>query len=143
MQARASGVLLPVFSLPGPYGVGTFGTPAREFVDFLAAGGQKFWQILPLVPPGSGDSPYMSPSAFAGSPWLLDLEEFVQRGLLTREELDTARYPDPDRVDYNWLRENRPSLLRAAWRRDTDTAARAAFLKEQAEIGRASCRERV
>ena len=57
MQARASGVLLPVFSLPGPYGTGTFGAPARAFVDFLAAGGQKFWQILPLVPPGGGNSP--------------------------------------------------------------------------------------
>ena len=61
MQARASGVLLPVFSLPGPYGVGTFGTPAREFVDFLAAGGQKFWQILPLVPPRRGQLPLHVP----------------------------------------------------------------------------------
>ena len=58
MQARASGILLPVFSLPGPYGIGTLGQPARRFIDFLAEGGQKFWQILPLVPPGGGDSPY-------------------------------------------------------------------------------------
>ena len=61
MQARASGILLPVFSLPGPYGIGTLGKPARQFIDFLAAGGQKFWQILPLVPPGGGNSPYMVP----------------------------------------------------------------------------------
>ena len=60
MQARASGILLPVFSLPGPYGIGTLGAPARSFIDFLAQAGQKFWQILPLVPPGGGDSPYMS-----------------------------------------------------------------------------------
>ena len=51
MQARASGILLPVFSLPGPYGIGTLGAPARSFIDFLAQAGQKFWQILPLVPP--------------------------------------------------------------------------------------------
>ena len=105
MQARASGVLLPVFSLPGPYGVGTFGTPAREFVDFLAAGGQKFWQILPLVPPGGGNSPYMSPSSFAGNPLFLDLDELAEEGLLTAEELDSARRDTPDRVDYPWLLE--------------------------------------
>ena len=80
MQARASGILLPVFSLPGPYGIGTLGAPARSFIDFLAQAGQKFWQILPLVPPGGGDSPYMSPSSFAGNPFFLDLEE------LTREK---------------------------------------------------------
>ena len=132
LKGRSSGLLLPIFSLPGDYGVGTLGDSARQFIDFLAAARQHTWQILPLVPPGSGDSPYMSPSAFAGNPWLLDLEEFVQRGLLTHEELNGARYPQPDRVDYDWLRENRPPLLRTAWKRDTDTAARAAFLQEQA-----------
>ena len=78
MQARASGILLPVFSLPGPYGIGTLGVPARSFIDFLAQAGQKFWQILPLVPPGGGDSPYMSPSSFAGNPFFLDLEELTR-----------------------------------------------------------------
>ena len=133
LKGRSSGLLLPIFSLPGDYGIGTLGSGARQFIDFLAQARQHTWQILPLVPPGSGDSPYMSPSAFAGNPWLLDLEEFVQRGLLTREELNGARYPQPDRVDYDWLRENRPPLLRTAWKRDTDTAARAAFLQEQAD----------
>ena len=133
LKGRSSGLLLPIFSLPGDYGIGTLGSGARQFIDFLAQARQHTWQILPLVPPGSGDSPYMSPSAFAGNPWLLDLEEFVQRGLLTHEELNGARYPQPDRVDYDWLRENRPPLLRTAWKRDTDTAARAAFLQEQAD----------
>lgn len=100
MQARASGILLPVFSLPGPYGIGTLGAPARSFIDFLAQAGQKFWQILPLVPPGGGDSPYMSPSSFAGNPFFLDLEELTREGLLTQKELDAARRADPDRVDY-------------------------------------------
>ena len=93
LQGRSSGILLPVFSLPGPYGIGTLGEGARRFVDFLSQARQHTWQILPLVPPGSGDSPYMSPSAFAGNPWLLDLEDLHQRGLLTAEELSAARYP--------------------------------------------------
>ena len=107
MQARASGILLPVFSLPGPYGIGTLGAPARSFIDFLAQAGQKFWQILPLVPPGGGDSPYMSPSSFAGNPFFLDLEELTREGLLTQKELDAARRADPDRVDYAWLHQTR------------------------------------
>ena len=61
MQARASGILLPVFSLPGPYGIGTLGVPARSFIDFLAQAGQKFWQILPLVPPGGGPPTCLHP----------------------------------------------------------------------------------
>ena len=68
LKGRSSGLLLPIFSLPGDYGVGTLGDSARQFIDFLAAARQHTWQILPLVPPGSGDSPYMSPSAFAGNP---------------------------------------------------------------------------
>ena len=74
LKGRSSGLLLPIFSLPGDYGIGTMGSGARQFIDFLAQARQHTWQILPLVPPGSGDSPYMSPSAFAGSPWLLYLE---------------------------------------------------------------------
>lgn len=131
LQGRSSGILLPVFSLPGNYGIGTIGDEARRFVDFLAQARQHTWQILPLVPSGSGDSPYMSPSAFAGNPWLLDLEDLARRGLLTAEELSSAQYPNPDRVDYAWLRETRPALLRSAWRRDKDTAARADFLAQE------------
>ena len=57
MDGRSSGILLPVFSLPGPYGIGTMGKEARGFIDFLASANQHYWQILPLVPPGGGDSP--------------------------------------------------------------------------------------
>ena len=74
LKGRSSGLLLPIFSLPGDYGVGTLGDSARQFIDFLAAARQHTWQILPLVPPGSGDSPYMSASCFAGNPLLLDLD---------------------------------------------------------------------
>lgn len=132
MLGRSSGILLPVFSLPGDYGIGTLGKSARQFVDFLAAAGQKVWQILPLVPSGCGNSPYMSPSAFAGNPLLLDPEALAALGLLTPQELETARFADPDRVDYGWLAQNRYPLLRKAWSRDKDTAARADFLARQA-----------
>jgi len=69
---RASGILLPVSSLPSPYGIGTFSREAYEFVDFLAAAGQTYWQILPLGPTGYGDSPYQSFSTFAGNPYYID-----------------------------------------------------------------------
>ena len=117
MDGRSSGILLPVFSLPGPYGIGTMGKEARSFIDFLASANQHYWQILPLVPPGGGDSPYMSPSSFAGNPFFLDLEELAEEGLLTREELDSARHDNPDRVDYDFLRTTRIPLLRKAWER--------------------------
>lgn len=114
---RSSGILLAVSSLPGPYGIGSLGGPSRRFVDFLAEAGQHYWQILPLVPPGDGSSPYMSPSAFAGNPYLIDLDELAAEGLLTPQELDGARWPDPDRVDYDHLAQTRIPLLQKAWER--------------------------
>lgn len=132
MQERSSGILLPVFSLPGDYGIGTLGNSARQFIDFLAAAGQKVWQILPLVPSGSGNSPYMSPSAFAGNPLLLDLEDLAAQGLLTPQDLAAGRFSDPDHVDYNWLRKKRYPLLKKAWSRDSGTATRSDFLEQQA-----------
>ena len=80
---RESGILMPVSSLPGPYGIGCFGKKAEKFVDFLAAAGQKIWQILPLSPTGYGDSPYQSCSAFAGNPYFIDLDALKADGLLT------------------------------------------------------------
>lgn len=114
---RASGVLLAISSLPGPYGIGSLGQSAYDFVDFLFQAGQKYWQILPLVPPGDGASPYMSPSSFAGNPYLIDLDLLVKDGLLTPQEANGARQDNPDRVDYDWLRETRIPLLRRAWER--------------------------
>lgn len=122
-RTRASGVLLAVSALPGPYGIGSLGAPARRFVDFLARGKQRWWQILPLVPPGDGASPYMSPSAFAGNPLLIDLDELGEMGLLTAEELAGARCENVDRVDYTWLNDTRLSLLRSAWRRSKERPA--------------------
>ena len=79
---RASGILLPVSSLPGPYGIGCFSRQARAFVDWLADAGQTFWQILPLGPTGFGDSPYQSFSTYSGNPYLIDLDTLAADGLL-------------------------------------------------------------
>ena len=88
---RSSGILMPVFSLPSPYGIGTLGKEAYMFVDFLRKAGQRYWQILPLNPTNYGDSPYQSFSAFAGNPYFIDLDELAADGLavfpVTKEDL--------------------------------------------------------
>lgn len=76
---RESGILMPVSSLPGPFGIGTLGKSAYDFVDFLARAGQRVWQILPLSPTGFGNSPYQSCSAFAASPYFIDLSLCAKR----------------------------------------------------------------
>lgn len=88
---RAAGVLLPVTALPSPWGLGDLGENAYRFVDFLAAAGQRVWQVLPLNPVGEGNSPYYSPGSFAGNPWLISPEGLVEEGLLLPEELERAR----------------------------------------------------
>ena len=84
---RACGILMPVFSLPGPFGIGTLGKEAFAFVDFLAGAKQTYWQILPIGPTGYGDSPYQSFSAFAGNPYFIDYRLLVEQGFLTQAEL--------------------------------------------------------
>lgn len=101
---RESGILMPVSSLPGPYGIGCFGKAAYQFVDFLAAAGQHIWQILPLSPTGYGDSPYQSCSAFAGNPYFIDLEDLAAQGLLTKAQLAAEDWgKEPCTVDYGAL----------------------------------------
>lgn len=117
MSSRSSGILLALSSLPSPYGIGTMGAPARQFIDFLSEAGQRWWQLLPLVPMGMGGSPYMSCSAFAGDPLYLDLDDLFQQGLITQAELDAQRLDTPDRLDLARLRALRTPLLRSAWRR--------------------------
>ncbi|MFA7400214.1 MAG: 4-alpha-glucanotransferase, partial [Sideroxydans sp.] len=83
LSNRSSGILLHPTSLPGPFGSGDFGSASFQFVDWLSKAGQTLWQMLPLSEVGSGNSPYMSSSAFAGSLLLVDLEELAQHGWLT------------------------------------------------------------
>ena len=82
---RACGMLLPVSSLPSPYGIGAFSESAYRFVDTLKEAGQKYWQILPLGPTSYGDSPYQSFSTFAGNPYFIDLDQLIKEGLLSPE----------------------------------------------------------
>ena len=117
---RESGILMPVSSLPGPYGIGCFGKAAFQFVDFLSAAGQTIWQLLPLSPTGYGDSPYQSCSAFAGNPYFVDLEALEKEGLLTAADLKAKSWgKNPLEVDYGTLYVSRFAVLRkayAAWR---------------------------
>ena len=115
---RASGILLPISSIPSNYGIGCFSKEAYAFVDQLAEAGQKYWQILPLGPTGYGDSPYQSFSTFAGNPYFIDLEELIQRDLLTAAECAECDWGgSKSYVDYEKVYLSRFSLLRKAYRR--------------------------
>ena len=112
---RSSGILLPVSSLPSPYGIGTFGKAAYEFADFLKASGQKYWQVLPLGPTSYGDSPYQSFSTFAGNPYFIDLEELVKEGLITKKDIEKENWgTNPRYVDYGQIYISRFRVLEKA-----------------------------
>ena len=89
---RASGILLPISSLPGKYGIGSFSKEAYKFVDFLKNSNQKYWQILPIGPTSYGDSPYQSFSPYAGNPYFIRLEDLLDQGLLTEEECKKVKF---------------------------------------------------
>ena len=113
---RASGILLPISSIPSSYGIGTFSKEAYEFVDFLKEAGQTYWQILPLGPTGYGDSPYQSFSTFAGNPYYIDLEQLIEKGWLKKESCDKADTGDQEAyVDYEKIYRTRFQLLREAF----------------------------
>ncbi len=115
---RSSGILMHITSLPGPYGVGTMGRSAYQFVDFLKHAGQSYWQILPLSPTGYGDSPYQSCSTYAGNHYLIDLEALIGQGLLTQEEVNGCHWNDrEDKVDFGLLYNSRFKVLRIAYSR--------------------------
>ena len=123
-MVRSSGVLMPLSSLPSPYGIGTMGKRAYEFVDFLSAAGQRYWQLLPLVPTSQGDSPYSSFSTFAGNPYFIDLDMLVKDKLLRQKEIDEREWGgDPAQVDYSRMYTQRPALLHIAFRRGREKLA--------------------
>ena len=131
---RGVGVLMPVASLPSAYGIGTFGQAAYDFVDFLHAAGQRYWQVLPLGPTSYGDSPYQSFSAFAGNPYFIDLDLLVAEKLLTRRDIPRKWGDSPDDIDYGRIFEARFPVLRKAFSRSTHKSAPdyADFLQENA-----------
>lgn len=116
-RSRHSGILLHFTSLPGPHGSGDLGPSAYHFVDWLVAGGQSLWQVLPVGGIGPGNSPYMSPSAFAGNELLIDLAQLVEQGWLEADAL----VPDPgfgdERVEFAQVIAFRMTRLRRAARR--------------------------
>ena len=114
---RSSGILMHVTSLPGPHGCGDLGAEARRFIDFLAAAGQTWWQVLPIGPPGRAPafSPYDSASAFAGSPWLVSLEVLGRDALLTKRGLPPASGLSARQVNFPATRRFREEQLRRAF----------------------------
>ena len=113
---RGAGLLLPISSLPSPYGIGTLGKAAYDFVDYLVEAGQKYWQVLPVGPTSYGDSPYQSFSAFAGNPYFIDLDYLVDEGLITKAQI--KKYPWGDNkeyIDYATIYGSRFKILRIAF----------------------------
>ena len=134
---RSSGILMPIFSLPSPYGIGTLGKAAYEFIDFLAAAKQRFWQILPVGPTSYGDSPYQSFSTFAGNPYFIDLDLLIKEGLLKKSEVSACDWgANEESVDYEAIYQNRYPILRKAYARgiEKDRAALERFCAENAWV---------
>ncbi len=131
---RSSGVLMHISSLWGNYGIGSFGDEAKEFIDFLAAAGYSFWQVLPFCMPDEFWSPYQSYSAFAGNPYLIDLPRLYRDGLLTDSELKDAEQQSPYACEFARLEKERLPLLFRAAERVQNRAPIQAFLDENPEI---------
>ena len=131
---RASGVLLPVFSLPSKYGIGCFSKEAYKFIDQLKEAGQSYWQILPLGPTGYGDSPYQSFSTYAGNPYFIDLKTLIKEGLLTKKECKAYDFGDQEtKIDYEKIYYSRFKVLKKAFQRFKPDKEYQEFVKENEE----------
>ncbi len=129
---RSCGILMHITSLPSPYGIGTFGKEAERFADWLRDAGQKYWQVLPIGPTGYGDSPYQPFSTFAGNPLLIDLDELVENGYITREMCEAADFgADPSYVDYEKVSRTKMKLLREAFKSFTDDVGYTSFMIDE------------
>lgn len=114
---RSAGVIMHIASLPGKYGIGTFGREAYNFVDFLSKTGLRYWQILPLGQTGYGDSPYQSFSAFAGNPYFIDFDLLCKERLLNKEDYINEDYGDDEEsIDYGLLFKVKYKVLKKAYK---------------------------
>jgi 4-alpha-glucanotransferase len=114
--ARSAGILMHITSLPGPFGIGDIGPAALEFAGKLQSSGQKYWQLLPLTPPGSGQaSPYSAMSAMAGNAMLISPELLASEGLLSHADLKEATLPSTATVDFDKVRAIKSKLLELAY----------------------------
>ena len=110
---RSSGILLPMFSLPSKYGIGTMGKAAYRFIDFLARSGQSWWQMLPVESTGYGNSPYYCLDAFESNTLFIDLDMLAEEGLLKRSDIRKIDWgSDPSRVDYEKVIAGRQELFK-------------------------------
>ena len=112
---RTSGILMHISSLPSPGGIGDLGAEAYAFADFLHASGMSIWQVLPIGPTGYGESPYQSSSVFAGNPLLISCRKLREEGLLSYRDEEEFTPADPERVDYDRVRENKTMLLKRCY----------------------------
>ncbi|HEY4640788.1 MAG TPA: 4-alpha-glucanotransferase [Thermoanaerobaculia bacterium] len=124
MKERNAGVLLHPTSLPGPYGAGDLGDELIGFLDWAASAGMRLWQVLPLNPPGFGNSPYGCHSSFAGNPLLISPQRLMQRHLLPKKAADRPPQFPNDHVDFDAVRRWKDDLLRAAWRHFEERGSR-------------------
>ena len=126
---KKSGVLLHLSSLPSKHGIGTLGYEAYKFIDFLKKSGQSFWQMLPLVPIGEGNSPYKSTSCYAGEILYIDLDMLVKEGLLSEKDIPEKQFEG--NADYEAVRKFKlPLIKKAAANFDTDNKDYNIFLEE-------------
>ena len=117
---RKSGVLMHISSLFGNYSIGGFGNEAKYFIDFLADCGYSCWQVLPFCPSDKWSSPYKSPSAFAGNPYFISLQNLYKKGLLTDVELSCQKQFSPYVCEYERLHNERLNVLKIASGRVTN-----------------------
>lgn len=136
---RRSGIILHPTSLPGAYGIGTLGQEAKNWLEFLASAGQRLWQVMPLGPTGYGDSPYQCFSAFAGNPYLINLDELITKDWLYPEDLASLPAFSDQAVDYGPVIEHKLRLLSLAFERfklkasSAQTKSFQAFCQNQAD----------
>lgn len=130
---RGAGVLMPISSLPSPYGIGTLGEECFQYIDFLKRIGCNYWQVLPVGPTSFGDSPYQSLSAFAGNPYFIDLDYLAQDGLLKSEEYQELNWQQSeDAIDYALIYQQRFVVLKKAFQRSSHRASKE-FIEFQRE----------
>lgn len=129
---RSSGILLHPTSLPGEWGIGTFGKEAYGFIDLLAEMKQKLWQVLPLYPTGSSDSPYQALSVFAGNPLLISPEILLNEGWLVKKDIQSCPKYSNKKVDFSLVKQHREKLFRAAFLSFENNASKE--LRKEVEI---------
>ncbi|MBQ6702544.1 MAG: 4-alpha-glucanotransferase [Clostridia bacterium] len=117
---RKSGILMHISSLPGDFSCGSFGKSAFKFIDYLEKCGFTYWQVLPFCIPDEHNSPYMSYSSIGGNMFFIDIETLFNKGLLYKEELESAKQKTPHQCEFERLTKERFSLLKKAAGRVSD-----------------------